>query len=86
MESRYPFGVITVTWGRAAPFAQTLDVGFVADGVDPVTQLGAGADGQPVQGKHKRSNTGTETKTSTSGGDGKGHGGDEDHSQDSDQD
>lgn len=71
---------------RMAPYPHTVDAGFAAVQIDPVTQIGAGPDGKPVLAKHKRSNTGTENKTKTSRGDGQNQGEDEDHSRDSDQD
>ncbi|MQY05717.1 putative ATP-grasp-modified RiPP [Actinomadura macrotermitis] len=75
-------------WGlrRMAPYKHTISVGFVATHIDPVTQMGAAADGELIGARHKRSNTGTENPTGTGGGDGQKQGGDTDHSQDSDQD
>jgi putative ATP-grasp target RiPP len=75
-------------WGvrRMAPFAHTIDVGFVATGIDPAMQMGVGRDGELITAKHRKSNTGTENQTGTSRGDGAGHGEDQDHTQDSDQD
>ncbi|MQA98153.1 MAG: putative ATP-grasp-modified RiPP [Streptosporangiales bacterium] len=68
-----------------APYKNVIEVGEVATGIDPVTQLGAAADGELIQVKHRSSNTGTEQSTSTSS-DGKNPSQDQDQSQDSDQD
>lgn len=75
-------------WGlrRMAPYKSMSVVGFVATEIDPTTQMGAAADGELIDAKHKRSNTGTEDPTSTNRGDGKDAGQDTDHAQDSDQD
>jgi putative ATP-grasp target RiPP len=69
-----------------APFKDVIDVGEIATGVDPTTQLGVTSDGELITAKHRRSNTGTETPTSTQRGDGQNPGQDSDNSQDSDQD
>lgn len=74
-------------WGlrRMAPYKSTSVVGFVATRIDPATQMGAAADGELIDAKHKQSNTGTEKRTSTSR-DAKNAEQDTDHAQDSDQD
>ncbi|MFC5750405.1 putative ATP-grasp-modified RiPP [Actinomadura rugatobispora] len=75
-------------WGlrRMAPYKNTGVAGFVATQIDAATQMGAAADGELIDAKHKRSNTGTEGQTSTNKGDGRDSGTDTDHAQDSDQD
>ncbi|RFU36594.1 putative ATP-grasp-modified RiPP [Actinomadura logoneensis] len=75
-------------WGlrRMAPYKSTSVVGAIATHIDPATQMGAAADGELIDAKHKRSNVATEKSTATNKGDGAGSGSDEDHSQDSEQD